>query len=109
MVSGINCQVPPRPRAWASRAAVIVLAFGAVQARSASAAPPQASAQGPVFQKDILPIFQRNCLRCHALKVKKGGLDLSTPEGVLAGGTSGPVVVPQQPAASKLYDVVHTR
>ena len=66
----------------------------------------QASAKEPVYKTDIRPIFERNCLRCHDTKVKKGELDLSTLEGVLAGGESGPVVVPEQPAASKLYDMV---
>ena len=66
-----------------------------------------ATAKGPTFENDILPIFERNCLRCHNGKVKKGGLDLSTSKRVLAGGESGPAVVPKQPAASKLYDVVH--
>src|SRR5262249_9009479 len=75
------------------------------------AAPPKDSpppAREPAFHKDVLPILARNCLRCHAGKVKRGGLDLSTPEGLLAGGESGPAVVPQQPAASKLYDMVPT-
>jgi len=47
---------------------------------------PEATAKGPTFQNDIRPIFERNCLRCHNAKVKKGGLDLSTSERVLAGG-----------------------
>jgi hypothetical protein len=38
--------------------------------------------------------------------MKKGGLDLSTPEKLLAGGESGPAVVPGQPAASRLYDIL---
>ena len=65
-----------------------------------------AKVQGPAFQSDILPIFQRNCLRCHNGRLKRGGLDLSTAERVLAGGESGPAVVPKQPAASRLYDVI---
>lgn len=76
----------------------------AVQADPSEA--PRSSAQEPAFKTDILPIFERNCLRCHDTKAKKGGLDLSTPEGVLAGGESGLAVVPKQPTASKLYDMV---
>src|SRR5262245_4147540 len=103
MASGRKCQFPHKQRPWATGAAVIVMVFGA--APVAPSKEPQAS--GPAFKKDILPIFERNCLRCHGMKVKKGGLDLRTYEGVLAGGESGPAVVPKQPAASKLYDMVH--
>src|SRR5262249_24105667 len=66
----------------------------------------QPAAREPAFKTDVLPIFQRNCLRCHDAKMKKGGLDLSTPEKVLAGGESGPAIVPRQPVASRLYDMV---
>jgi hypothetical protein len=80
--------------------ALVMSGWGA----SAEAAPPQASA--PVFKADVLPILERNCLRCHDAALKKGGLDLSTPEGALAGGESGPAVIPKQPAASKLYGMI---
>src|SRR5438552_1632468 len=52
-----------------------------------------APAKPLAFEKDILPIFQRNCLRCHSSTLKNGGLDLSTLDGVTAGSSSGPVVV----------------
>ena len=67
-----------------------------------------ASAQAPTFLTNILPIFQANCLRCHDSKTKSGGLNLSTQEGVLAGGSSGSVVVPKNPGASRLYDAIHS-
>jgi hypothetical protein len=96
--------------------AVIVTVLGSVSlsnglSLSLQAAPAKsvavARSAGPTFQYDILPIFQRNCLRCHNGKLQKGGLDLSTPERVLAGGESGPAVVPAQPVASRLYDAIH--
>jgi mono/diheme cytochrome c family protein len=67
------------------------------------------SAKAPEFEKDILPIFQRNCLRCHNTKVKSGGLDLSTSDGVFAGGSSGSAVDPGQPEASRLYEMIHDK
>ena len=63
----------------------------------------------PKFKKDILPIFERNCLRCHDMKVKSAGLDLSTSESVLTGGDSGPAVDPGAPDASRLYDMIHNK
>ena len=45
-----------------------------------------ARSAGPTFQDDILPIFERNCLRCHDRKVKKGR---TRPEHVLRGPGGG--------------------
>src|SRR5438094_3741268 len=64
-------------------------------------------AKAPEFERDVLPIFKANCLRCHDSNVKKGGLDLSTLKGVVVGATSGPVVVPSDPDASRLYSMIH--
>ncbi|MBI3865437.1 MAG: DUF1549 domain-containing protein, partial [Planctomycetia bacterium] len=100
-------------RSWTPLAAALVALGTALAvigvAGPVLAAPPddaQAAAKKPDFKTDIAPIFERHCLRCHDTKVKKGELDLSTPEGALAGGESGPALVPRQPAASKLYDLV---
>jgi hypothetical protein len=89
-------------------ATALVLIGRPVPLPAARAEEPQPLAQVLVFKKDVLPIFQRHCLRCHDAKMKKGGLDLSTPEKVLAGGESGPALVLRQPAASRLYDMVET-
>jgi hypothetical protein len=56
---------------------------------------------------DIRDLLQSKCLRCHGGKSPKGGLDLSSPEGVHKGGESGPVVVAGQPDRSLLYEKVH--
>ena len=110
MVSASRHRLPceKQPRASAAGVAAMLLASALVLSGlrvPALAAPSDASpapAKEPTFAADVLPIFERNCLRCHDAKRKKGGLDLSTPERVLAGGESGPVVVPKQPTASKL-------
>ncbi len=47
-----------------------------------------------VFEKDILPILQRNCLACHSLTEKQGDLVLESPQGMLKGGDTGPAAVP---------------
>jgi len=46
------------------------------------------------FRKDVQPILTQNCKLCHAGTSAPAGLELDTPEGVMAGGTSGKVVVP---------------
>ncbi len=117
MASGIRYWFPHKTRSWAAGAAVMVIVFGAAPVAGAwpisfPASPSdgsQAPTEGPAFKRDLLPLFEKNCLRCHATRVKKGGLDLSTTEAVLAGGDSGPAVVPGQPAASRLYEMVHDR
>ena len=42
--------------------------------------------------------------KCHDTALKKGGLDLSRREGAVAGGESGPVIVPGKSADSLLWD-----
>jgi WD40 repeat protein len=52
------------------------------------------------FQKDILPVFQANCLPCHNQTRAKAGLNLETPAALLRGGDTGPGAVPGKPAES---------
>ena len=51
------------------------------------------------FAFDVLPILEQECILCHG---GAGGLDVASFAGVLAGGISGPVVVPFEPASSLL-------
>ncbi len=56
---------------------------------------------GPVgFQRDILPMFQANCLPCHNQTRAKAGLNLETPASLLRGGDTGPGAVAGKPAES---------
>lgn len=52
------------------------------------------------FQKDILPMFQANCLPCHNQTRAKAGLNLETPASLLRGGETGPGAVVGKPAES---------
>ncbi len=61
----------------------------------------------PSFQKDVRPLLEAKCVKCHGEKVRKADLDLSTAAGVLKGGESGPAVVPGKPEKSLLYEKVH--
>jgi hypothetical protein len=42
------------------------------------------------FAKDVLPIFNQNCVRCHG---GRGGLFLDSYDNVMQGGVSGVVVI----------------
>jgi len=49
-------------------------------------------AEAQVYADVISPIFQEKCFSCHGDKKQKGGLRLSTPEGIVKGGKDGPVL-----------------
>jgi hypothetical protein len=54
------------------------------------------------FPKDIQPLFEASCVRCHGEDRPKGGLRLNSLEGVLNGGKDGKVVAPGDSAKSLL-------
>jgi hypothetical protein len=68
--------------------------------------PPQTAEQQEFFEKKIRPLFVKNCQSCHNARVKTAGLDLSTPEGFMRGGDSGPLISREQPESSRLLQVV---
>ena len=52
------------------------------------------------FETEIRPLLAEQCFQCHgaALETPFGGLRLDSRDGLLAGGDSGPAVVPGDPA-----------
>ena len=46
------------------------------------------------FEKEILPIFRRNCLACHNSTDAESDLIMETPAALKTGGFEGPAVVP---------------
>ena len=65
----------------------------------------QTASQVEFFEKNIRPLFSNNCQACHNPQLKTGGLDLSTAEGFMHGGASGPLVDNTNPAESRLLKV----
>ncbi len=60
------------------------------------------------FEKRIRPVLVQHCYKCHstgASKVK-GGLRLDSRRAAMAGGDSGPVIVPGKPTESLLIDAI---
>lgn len=60
------------------------------------------------FESKIRPILVDACYRCHSEEAgeSKGSLFLDTRAGLLAGGDSGPAIVPGEPEKSLLLEVV---
>jgi len=54
------------------------------------------------YDRDVHPLLAAACYECHSDKVHKGGLRLYTPGDILAGGSSGPVVIAGKSADSLL-------
>jgi formylglycine-generating enzyme required for sulfatase activity len=55
------------------------------------------------FKKEIQPILESSCVGCHREKKADGDLRLDSLAGALAGGSSGPALVPGKPDKSLLY------
>ena len=74
----------------------------------ASPAPAQSPAQVEFFEKKVRPVLVEHCQSCHgeAGKKVKGGLKLTTRGELLAGGDTGPSVVPGDAAKSVLIQAV---
>ncbi len=60
------------------------------------------------FDTQVAPLLTRHCLECHDSTVKKGGLDLSRKDAALAGGESGPAIVPGKNSESPLWTLVES-
>jgi mono/diheme cytochrome c family protein len=59
------------------------------------------------FDQQVLPILKANCFSCHGGEPKiKGGLNLTTRAGLLAGGDSGPAFDAADPKASRLLTAI---
>ncbi len=66
-----------------------------------------AKGQTPDFQKDILPIFEEKCIRCHGGKRRGGKLDMRTLEALHTGGDTGPALKPGNARKSLLIELIH--
>ena len=67
------------------------------------AAEPDAAAVA-FFEKQVRPLLVEHCHGCHSAMAKKtrGGLALDSRDAILAGGETGPAVVPGKPEDSVL-------
>ena len=64
--------------------------------------PPAAAQKGVTYAKDIRPILEASCFRCHGEEKQKAELRLDSLEAVLKGSENGKVVIPGDSAKSRL-------
>ena len=86
----------------APRALLGIAAFAACLLLPADSAHAQAPAPRIAFEKDVLPIFQQACAKCHLGDAAMGKLQLGSEAALLRGGSSGPAIVPGKSADSLL-------
>lgn len=66
-----------------------------------------AAAAAVSFAKDVQPIFEQNCVKCHGGSDGiKGGLSLKTYDDLMKGGKDGQVIAPGDAANSMLVQAI---
>jgi hypothetical protein len=99
-------------RFLASTIVVTGLLFGCVGLSAAapkvdvSKLPPPATKEGVLYERDIKPIFEKSCVKCHSGARPKGRYDMTTREAVLKGGREGKPVLPGKSAESLIVHYV---
>ncbi len=89
---------------------VLAMAAAAVAANAAqpdlSKLPPASDRQGLTYEKDIKPLFEASCVRCHSGDKPKGGLRLDSLQDAIKGGKEGKVINPGDGQKSPLVIAV---
>jgi len=81
------------------------MAAPTITPEQAAQLPPPAS-HSVNFSKEIKPILEASCMKCHGRGKDKGGLRIDSRETLLKGGDSGPAVVAGKSAESLLIALV---
>ncbi len=67
---------------------------------------PPSPEQVRFFESEVRPLLVEHCAKCHGPKKPKAGLRLDSRSAVLAGGDTGPAVVPGKPDESLLIEAI---
>jgi Planctomycete cytochrome C len=87
-------------------AGIVTAALPAVAAVDLSKLPPPSGKQGVTYEKDIRPLFEASCFRCHGEQRPKAQLRLDSLEAALKGSKDGPVIEAGNSEKSKLVMAV---
>jgi hypothetical protein len=95
-------------RALPCLALIVLAALSDVRAADVAPAAPAAPTpeQARFFESKVRPVLVETCVKCHGPEKQKSHLRLDTRAGAVAGGDSGPAVVPGNPAESLLVTAI---
>jgi hypothetical protein len=97
-----------RDREWALPSIRICFAFLVCWFLSASSVAADAPSDELTFAKDVQPILESKCVKCHSGPAPKGGLDLRRKDSLLRGGDSGPALTQGAAESSLLWQMIVT-
>jgi mono/diheme cytochrome c family protein len=111
-INSIN--VPMHPKKTSLKLAVAALSAlfsliavgSAKDPKPAATLPPASTQTGVTYAKDMKPIFEVSCVKCHQGDKPKARLKMDTLEGVLKGTKHGAIVIPGNSAKSMLVESV---
>src|SRR6267378_1684070 len=81
------------------------VAFAKITPDQAKALPPPA-ARKIDFAKEIKPILEASCIKCHGRGRTKGDLSIESRDTLLKGGESGAAIVPGKSEESRVIELV---
>lgn len=84
----------------------LAVTFGLVLAAAHARADAPEAASESFFELKVRPVLAGSCVKCHGEKKASGGLRLDSREAILAGGESGPAIVPGDAKGSLLIKAV---
>jgi cytochrome c553 len=85
---------------------VVLLALSATTRAAGPESPQADAADVEFFEAKVRPALADHCVRCHGPTKQRAGLRLDSPAAILTGGEGGPVLVPGDPEASRLIQVI---
>ena len=103
------CRLGKLPRGTLVEITGVQKAPGGKSCRRAADTHPRRARRPHVgYAEDIQPVFGRVCVNCHGPAVQLQGLQVTEYATLMKGSLNGPVVVPGDPAASKLWQMLES-
>ncbi len=98
-----------RSRAWALLALTLAIGSGPAPATALADEPARGDdpAAAEFFESKVRPLLVNRCQSCHGDGRAKGGLRLGSRAEAMAGGSTGPAVVPGKPDDSLLVAAIN--
>ncbi len=90
---------------WSLRLSLVIASSGLMQAQEVASTPEGIK----FFESKIRPVLVESCYRCHSSEGQgsKGGLSVENRDAIIAGGESGPAVVPGNLEESALWHAIN--